>query len=236
MSLKDLVERDRPVHVEINERHAKLEKTFRLNVLEAIAIGSLLQEAKAGLKRGEWELYVKKKIRFSLRTVERYMDLSKHQEALGKNDTVSFLSLSHAHKEVAKRKKRAKRIKPVDPAVDENPPEREVDQEGRAIPDTPLRETIEEALFEVRAVMEEFMQDISRMKAGVEALVQEDPFWHQVDLNQWTLQCDNLRGLLRFAAPHAVCPYCKGRGCKACNEQGWVTERLYKTAPEEMRT
>jgi uncharacterized protein with PIN domain len=49
---------------------------------------------------------------------------------------------------------------------------------------------------------------------------------------------NKVRRNLRFAAPHAVCPYCKGTGvyekkkCPACYGLGWVTEAIAKSGRE----
>jgi ParB-like chromosome segregation protein Spo0J len=46
---------------------------------------------------------------------------------------------------------------------------------------------------------------------------------------------ENVRSALKFARPHAVCPYCKGKGCNACFETGWVGMRVYESAPAEKK-
>lgn len=49
----------------------------------------------------------------------------------------------------------------------------------------------------------------------------------------------NLRRAIKFAAPHAVCPYCNGTGrdrgeeCRACKTVGWVARETYDQAPED---
>lgn len=45
----------------------------------------------------------------------------------------------------------------------------------------------------------------------------------------------NLRSAIKFATPYAVCPYCKGRGCNACGDSGWVPELVYNSAPSEKK-
>jgi ParB-like chromosome segregation protein Spo0J len=46
---------------------------------------------------------------------------------------------------------------------------------------------------------------------------------------------ENVRTALKFSRPHAVCPYCKGKGCQACFETGWVGIRVYESAPSEKK-
>lgn len=45
----------------------------------------------------------------------------------------------------------------------------------------------------------------------------------------------NVRHALKFAKPHAICPYCKGQGCEACNYTGWVGHAVYASAPEVIK-
>jgi len=46
---------------------------------------------------------------------------------------------------------------------------------------------------------------------------------------------ENARRELRFAAPHALCPYCRAKGCKACHGRGYVGEGVWKAAPADMK-
>jgi hypothetical protein len=246
------------LHNEINKRHEALEKGLRLNVLEAIAIGSLLLEARAGTDYGDWQNWVKEKIRFSLRTAQRYIELTEHQEALGRSDTLSFLSLTEARQELAKGKRSRKRKKGEGagesghagsevPAGEEtgepSPPPppwapRPKDATGREIPEgCALAEGIEEAFAVAGDEIDVAMRRISDLKGDILAEMEGSPVWMHLPTSEWTLQCDNLRGLLKFARPHAVCPYCKGNGggCDACKDQGWVTKRIWETTPKEMR-
>jgi hypothetical protein len=42
----------------------------------------------------------------------------------------------------------------------------------------------------------------------------------------------------KFARPFAVCPYCKGKGCKrgdGCRGLGWLTEASYKAVPNDLK-
>ena len=52
-------------------------------------------------------------------------------------------------------------------------------------------------------------------------------------------QLNDAKRSLRFAAPYAVCPYCKSndsnQNCDACHGTGWVSERVYKAVPEELK-
>lgn len=64
---------------------------------------------------------------------------------------------------------------------------------------------------------------------------QNDPLFSYVHTQSTVADIDNAKRAIRFAKPFAVCPYCKGKACKACKGQGWVNKPLLKQAPAEMR-
>ena len=37
------------------------------------------------------------------------------------------------------------------------------------------------------------------------------------------------------STPTEVCPYCNGRGCKACRQTGWVPKIVFNAAPQELK-
>jgi hypothetical protein len=39
---------------------------------------------------------------------------------------------------------------------------------------------------------------------------------------------ENLRGMLKTARPHSVCPLCKGQRCKECRQSGLIPKRLHE--------
>lgn len=41
-------------------------------------------------------------------------------------------------------------------------------------------------------------------------------------------EADTLYGAIKKIIPHAVCPYCKGSGCKVCSKRGFVSEHFYE--------
>ena len=50
----------------------------------------------------------------------------------------------------------------------------------------------------------------------------------------------NVWNQIKYARPHAACPYCKGQqpnvqSCRACKKLGWVPQQIFKLAPAEMR-
>src|SRR5271166_5887057 len=76
---------------------------------DAIAIGHFLKQQKDKLEHGQWVPWVKDNLAFDVRTAQRYMKLYDNRQFIGeKNDTLSFLSLTEAHRKVAKSRKAAK--------------------------------------------------------------------------------------------------------------------------------
>lgn len=55
-------------------------------------------------------------------------------------------------------------------------------------------------------------------------------------INQQACKADlnNVWRHLRFAAPHAPCPYCGQKGCRACRKLGWVPYSAWKNAPSDL--
>lgn len=64
---------------------------------------------------------------------------------------------------------------------------------------------------------------------------QADPLYSFVQIQGTVVDINNAKRAIRFAKPFVVCPYCKGKTCKACKGQGWVNKPLLKQAPVEMR-
>jgi hypothetical protein len=51
---------------------------------------------------------------------------------------------------------------------------------------------------------------------------------------------NNLDAEIKFAKPHAVCPYCQNKSpkvihCEACKGAGWVSKEVYDACPKEMK-
>lgn len=45
---------------------------------------------------------------------------------------------------------------------------------------------------------------------------------------------NQIRLHLKACLPHAKCPYCSGKGCKACNSRGWVPKWHYDHAMKDL--
>jgi hypothetical protein len=46
----------------------------------------------------------------------------------------------------------------------------------------------------------------------------------------------NLRNIVAFSEPYAVCCYCGGPGCKSCLKAGFLNLTMWRSAPVDMRT
>jgi len=47
---------------------------------------------------------------------------------------------------------------------------------------------------------------------------------------------ENAFHTVKFAKPHSICPYCKGKKCDRCKETGWMPRDVYQRVPPEDRT
>lgn len=83
------------------------------------------------------------------------------------------------------------------------------------------------------------MSDLERQLQAVVKKLEDsenDPLYSFVHVQSTVNDINNAKRAIRFAKPFTVCPYCKGKTCKACKGQGWVNKPLVKQAPAEMRT
>lgn len=112
----------------------------------------------------------------------------------------------------------------------EPPKADDADKEGNPIPEK-LK-----ADFARANEVQVLMTTISRIKGTVLAKHSEkDRLFADINPSQFQAECENVYRSLRACLPHAVCPYCKGRGCRACMNRGWVGVFAYQQAPAEMK-
>jgi hypothetical protein len=112
-----------------------------------------------------------------------------------------------------------------------------VDQVGRDLMalDCAKADRIREA-FRRRDQVTTLMSDLSQIKTFVIASAGEgDELFAALNVSAFQADLSNAYRSLRAVRPHAVCPYCGGRGCQACGDRGWVGEFVYGQAPAEMR-
>lgn len=48
-------------------------------------------------------------------------------------------------------------------------------------------------------------------------------------------EIDNLKSCVKSAMPHGACLYCEGEGCSNCKKLGWMSERMFQTAPKSLK-
>ena len=48
-------------------------------------------------------------------------------------------------------------------------------------------------------------------------------------------EIDNLKSCVKSAMPHGLCVYCAGEGCMNCKKLGWMSERMFQTAPKSIK-
>jgi hypothetical protein len=85
----------------LNEEHHSCERAAASAVEHAIKAGELLIYAKAEVKHGEWEPWLKENFEGSLRTAQMYMRVFRNRDKLTKAKRVSDLSLRGALKELS---------------------------------------------------------------------------------------------------------------------------------------
>lgn len=84
--------------------------------------------------------------------------------------------------------------------------------------------------------IQHLMTQVSRIKSlTLQAYHRKDALYAALNPSSFEAECENVYRALRALKPYAVCPYCAGRGCKACLKRGWIGEFDYKAAPKEMR-
>ncbi len=95
-------------------------------------------------------------------------------------------------------------------------------------------------IFNRRPEIQEHVRTINELVHTIkEARAANDLLYKNCKLESLLEDVGNLRRNLRFAIPYAVCPYCQAdvnnADCRACDGDGFVNERIYKSSPEEMK-
>lgn len=102
-------------------------------------------------------------------------------------------------------------------------------------------ETVPEHLVSVFSRVNEIkllIRDLNQMLHRVrEGQANNDPLYAYVKLNPLEVEMGNVKRNLKFGIPYAVCRYCggDGKGCRACDELGFVNEPRYRTTAKELK-
>lgn len=65
--------------------------------------------------------------------------------------------------------------------------------------------------------------------------IKDEPCGRLVNFSNIIRDCENLQSGIKFAAPFAVCPYCKGKGCNPCKSLGWMNKLAFDKVPKDKR-
>ena len=91
-----------------------------------------------------------------------------------------------------------------------------------------------EETFESKAVFTGMIQRLGRIRTDIFELSQQ-PGGERLPLSQLRIDINNISEAIQASSPHAVCPYCKGAGCKECDALGWMHKDRYSGIPEDRR-
>lgn len=129
--------------------------------------------------------------------------------------------------------------KPQELKVETPPPEaaKPTDATGKTLP----KHLIE--IFAKVGLWENVLTAIKQVAEEIKVLTAEEneEATHKLNKQQVANDMKNLTQQIKFAIPHAVCPYCKGSGkkdgggCQCCKGVGWVVRDTYKSAPDDMK-
>ncbi len=92
------------------------------------------------------------------------------------------------------------------------------------------------AIFEQAASFRSLAARIATLKTEFEELTKTPAgAWATRRQQQFNALVSNLHSEIRFATPHALCPYCGGRKCDRCKQTGWMPEETYKAVPADVK-
>ncbi|MFP4225036.1 MAG: ParB N-terminal domain-containing protein [Phycisphaeraceae bacterium] len=81
----------------------------------------------------------------------------------------------------------------------------------------------------------DLQQDIQSVRRQVESY-RDEPVGGWLKLQRIDIDLKNVWTALKFAMPHAVCPYCQGEKCDNCRQTGWMPKDVFERVPAELRT
>jgi len=91
-----------------------------------------------------------------------------------------------------------------------------------------------EDAFEAQMMFRGLAQRIGKLRTDIFDLGNEAG-GERLPLSQIRIDLNNVSQAVQAASPHAVCPYCKGSGCKECDALGWMHKDRYSGIPEDRR-
>lgn len=125
--------------------------------------------------------------------------------------------------------------------TDDDGPIVQRDRFGREIPEDVADTWAETQLFsEIEREIQALRRRVIDVCGGDDALKEgsrskPEPFARFVRLVQFAAAMKQAAGALHAAQPYALCAYCCGDKCKACQNLGWMPRDVWQLAPEELR-
>lgn len=91
-----------------------------------------------------------------------------------------------------------------------------------------------EGAFQAAPLFRGIVQRLGKLRADIFSMANE-PGGERLPLSQLRVDINNVSEAIQASAPHAVCPYCSGSGCKECDALGWMHKDRYSGIPKERR-
>jgi len=104
-----------------------------------------------------------------------------------------------------------------------------VDVDGRPIPKRL------HSVWQKKARVQEAIKKAASLRAEVNKLSSDPDIGGHLHWASLRQHFENVSVALKYAEPHALCPWCKGqpKGCQACRKTGWVGKPLYRQAAKD---
>ena len=84
-----------------------------------------------------------------------------------------------------------------------------------------------------RMVVVERIHELDAISNSVaNAVAGGDLTYSLMDVQKFQIEMKSLRNRLKTAIPHAICTYCKGKGCGACHNFGFLNISTWRAAPK----
>jgi len=91
------------------------------------------------------------------------------------------------------------------------------------------------ALWARRQEVQDMLTALSRIRVALhKAHDSKDPLYSEIPFSSALISLDQVYNAVQVAKPYAVCAFCQGHGCKACDERGILGKfRWDRCVPEE---
>jgi hypothetical protein len=116
------------------------------------------------------------------------------------------------------------------------------DRSGRKIKTDVSGMTVPDDIAEVFKQSKElskYMSAIAKIRKEINEQVEgKNPLYAHLEINQLSADLKNAWAQLKFARPHAICPYCHAKlrkTCKVCKTVGWLPKEVWERVPPEIR-